>query len=126
MIEFLRWLADDHFTLLDSRGGTSLGVLRAAQPKPRRLTEVPLEVRARVHDRQLLLITKANSRATAHRSVYLDYIGIKLFDSAGAVVGEQRRFLGLFTSAAYTPELVAYSVAEKQSACGRRAFGLCI
>ncbi len=36
-----------------------------------------------------------------HRPSYLDYIGVKKFDADGNVVGE-RRFLGLFSSAAYT------------------------
>ena len=36
-----------------------------------------------------------------HRPVYLDYVGVKKFDETGEVVGE-RRFLGLFSSAAYT------------------------
>ena len=117
VVEFLRWLADDHFTfigyreyrLVDDGGvealavvpGTGLGVLRGDKPTPRPLTEFPPEVRARVHDRQLLLITKANSRSTVHRPVFLDYVGVKIVDTTGAVVGE-RRFLGLFTSAAYT------------------------
>ncbi|MCD6640543.1 MAG: NAD-glutamate dehydrogenase, partial [Nocardioides sp.] len=43
----------------------------------------------------------ANSRATVHRPSYLDYVGVKVFDAAGEVVGE-RRFLGLFSSTAYT------------------------
>ena len=51
-------------------------------------------------DSELLIITKANSRATVHRDVYLDYISIKRFDARGECVGEQR-FLGLFASAAY-------------------------
>ncbi len=55
----------------------------------------------KARDRAVLIITKANSRSTVHRGAYLDYIGIKSFDQAGNVVGE-RRFLGLFTSAAYT------------------------
>jgi glutamate dehydrogenase len=117
VVDFLRWLADDHFTflgyreyrLVDDDGvealavvpGTGLGVLRSDKPTPRPLTEFPPEVRVRVHDRQLLLITKANSRATVHRPVFLDYIGVKVIDARGVVVGE-RRFIGLFTSAAYT------------------------
>ncbi len=46
-------------------------------------------------------MTKANSRSTVHRPIYLDYVGIKSFDEQGEVTGE-RRFLGLFTSTAYT------------------------
>jgi glutamate dehydrogenase len=117
VVEFLQWLADNHFTflgyreyrLVDDDGvealevvpGTGLGILRGDKPRPRPLTELPPEVRARIHDKQLLLITKANSRSTVHRPVYLDYVGVKLFDAAGNVTGE-RRFLGLFTSTAYT------------------------
>ena len=47
-----------------------------------------------------LVLTKANSRATVHRPAYLDYIGVKRFDADGEVIGE-RRFLGLYTTAAY-------------------------
>ncbi|HWS36017.1 MAG TPA: NAD-glutamate dehydrogenase [Actinoplanes sp.] len=112
-IELLRWLADDHFTFLgyreyrlDDEGfltaapGTGLGILRGAG-KPRKLAaEMAPEVYERAIEQRLLMITKANSRATVHRSAYLDYIGVKMFDDAGRVVGE-RRFLGLFSSSAY-------------------------
>jgi glutamate dehydrogenase len=57
--------------------------------------------RAKAREPRLLILTKANSRATVHRRSYLDYIGVKTFDAEGRVVGE-RRFLGLFSSAAYT------------------------
>lgn len=36
-----------------------------------------------------------------HRAAYLDYIGIKRFDAQGNVNGE-RRFIGLFSTGAYT------------------------
>ena len=49
---------------------------------------------------ELLIITKANARSTVHRPVHLDYVGVRRFDAAGKVIGE-RRFVGLFTSAAY-------------------------
>jgi glutamate dehydrogenase len=111
-IELLKWLADDHFTFLGYREyrlddgvltavpGTGLGILRGAS-RPRRLaTEMATEIYERAMERRLLVITKANSRATVHRSAYLDYIGVKLFNDAGEVVGE-RRFLGLFSSSAY-------------------------
>ncbi|SDT77353.1 NAD-glutamate dehydrogenase [Actinoplanes derwentensis] len=112
-IELLKWLAEDHFTFLgyreyrlDEQGlltaapSTGLGILRGAS-KPRRLAaEMAPEVYERAMEQRLLMITKANSRATVHRSAYLDYIGVKMFDDAGNVVGE-RRFLGLFSSSAY-------------------------
>ncbi len=129
--EFLRWLADDHFTflgyreyrLVDDGGvdalaavpGTGLGLLRPDKPKPRALTEFPEQVRARIRDPKLLMVTKANSRSTVHRTVYLDYIGVKLFDDAGAVVGE-RRFLGLFTWSAYITSVVSVPLLRRKVA----------
>src|SRR5262249_42893908 len=86
--------------LLHAVLGTGLGILRADQTKARVLSSLAPEAYAKVLEKRLLIITKANSRATVHRSAYLDYIGFKLFDADGNVVGE-RRFLGLFSSSAY-------------------------
>ena len=120
-VAFLSWLADDHFTLLGYRchdliagadgadglrlvGGSGLGVLRETEadqlsasfavlpPKAREMARAPLP---------LLLVTKANTRATVHRPGYTDYIGVKRYDAQGAVIGEHR-FIGLFTSSAYS------------------------
>lgn len=120
--ELLRWLADDHFTFLgyreyelrddDSLGaipGTGLGILRSdphhatsdGHPVSPSFERLPADARAKAREHKLLVLTKANSRATVHRPSYLDYIGVKKFDADGNVVGE-RRFLGLFSSAAYT------------------------
>ena len=49
---------------------------------------------------ELLVLTRASARSTVHRPSYLDYVGIRQFDEAGRIIGE-RRFLGLYTSAAY-------------------------
>jgi glutamate dehydrogenase len=115
-VELLRWLVDDHFTFLGFREyrlvpgadgpelravlGTGLGILRQDQTRPRALSTMSPQARQRVLEKRLLVITKANSRSTVHRSSYLDYVGIKVFDADGNVVGE-KRFLGLFSSAAY-------------------------
>ena len=115
-VELLEWLADDHFTFLGYReyelaevageqvlapvDGSGLGILRYAPATPRNLSSMAPEAYAKALEKRLLIITKANSRATVHRNAYLDYIGVKTFDAAGNVVGE-KRFLGLFTSAAY-------------------------
>ncbi|MER6464697.1 NAD-glutamate dehydrogenase [Streptomyces sp. NPDC001288] len=120
--ELLRWLADDHFTFLgfreyqlrddDSLGavpGTGLGILRSdpphageeGHPVSPSFERLPADARAKAREHKLLVLTKANSRSTVHRPSYLDYIGVKKFDADGNVVGE-RRFLGLFSSAAYT------------------------
>jgi glutamate dehydrogenase len=115
---FLTWAADHHFTFLGyrdysltSEGGedqlrieprSGLGVLR--EPKLGGLSqsfrELPKEMRAMAREPRLLVLTKANARATVHRPGYLDYIGVKRFDAEGRVVGE-RRFVGLYTSSAY-------------------------
>jgi glutamate dehydrogenase len=119
-IELLSWLADDHFTLLGYREyrlgevdgdevlravpGTGLGILRADQPMSPDYGKMPPLVREKARDKTLLVLAKANSKSTVHRPVYLDYIGVKTFDADGEVVGE-RRFLGLYSSAAYTESL---------------------
>ncbi|NKI39686.1 NAD-glutamate dehydrogenase [Streptomyces physcomitrii] len=119
--ELLRWLAADHFTFLgyreyELRGddslaavpGTGLGILRAdphhsgeEHPVSPSFSRLPADARAKAREHKLLVLTKANSRSTVHRPSYLDYVGVKKFDAEGNVVGE-RRFLGLFSSAAYT------------------------
>ena len=48
-----------------------------------------------------MIVTKASRRSTVHRSVYLDYVGVKRYGRGGRVVGEDR-FVGLFTSTAYS------------------------
>ncbi|MFE6400751.1 NAD-glutamate dehydrogenase [Streptomyces alboflavus] len=121
--ELLRWLAADHFTFLGYREydltdedslaavpGTGLGILRADphhsegddhHPVSPSFNRLPADARAKAREHKLLVLTKANSRSTVHRPSYLDYVGVKKFDENGEVVGE-RRFLGLFSSAAYT------------------------
>jgi glutamate dehydrogenase len=111
---FLRWVAADHFTFLGYREydlvvdrdgvglqvvpGSGLGILRRAPQAPfKRLGSRALAL-AMAH--QILVLTKANTRSNVHRPVYLDYIGVKKFGPDGHVTGE-RRFLGLYTSAAY-------------------------
>jgi glutamate dehydrogenase len=113
-VEFLRWLADDHFTFLGYREydlvqlegaaalrvvpDSGLGILRVASS--RAVTKLKPKALALVSSPQALVLTKANSRATVHRPSYLDYVGVKRFGPDGQVTGE-RRFLGLYTSAAY-------------------------
>ena len=116
--EFLEWLADNHFTFLGyreyelERGRTTdrlvpvarsgLGLLRAGEGRPKpAATELAGELRRKAREVALLIVTKANSVSTVHRSTYLDYVGVKTFDARGNVVGE-RRFIGLFTSNTYS------------------------
>ncbi|MFC5234160.1 NAD-glutamate dehydrogenase [Pseudonocardia zijingensis] len=111
--DFLRWLADDHFTFLGYReyelvgapggevlvavDGSGLGILRGTRrkPAPHPVATLPPDVRRKLQEPVLLNITKANSRATVQRASHLDYVGVKRFDEDGRAVGE-RRFLGLY------------------------------
>jgi len=127
--ELLRWLADDHFTFLGYREyvldtvdgddvlravtGSGLGILRADQELSGSFAKLPPEVRAKAREKHLLVLTKANSRATVHRPAYLDYVGVKTFDTSGEVVGE-RRFLGLLTSGAYTESVLRIPVLRRR------------
>ncbi|WP_030271988.1 NAD-glutamate dehydrogenase [Streptomyces sp. NRRL B-24484] len=135
--ELMRWLADDHFTFLGYReydlvehegeevlkavAGTGLGILRADplshdsdhHPVSEAFGRLSAPVRAKAHEKKLLVLTKANSRATVHRPAYLDYVGVKRFDANGEVVGE-RRFLGLFSSAAYTESVTRIPVVRRK------------
>lgn len=135
--ELLRWLADDHFTFLGYREydlvdgdalaavpGTGLGILRSdplhhgqdeAHPVSPSFNRLPADARAKAREHRLLVLTKANSRSTVHRPSYLDYVGVKKFDADGNVVGE-RRFLGLFSSAAYTESVRRVPVIRRKVA----------
>lgn len=135
--ELLRWLADDHFTFLGYREynlvdgdslaavpGTGLGILRSdphhsgkddGHPVSPSFNRLPADARAKAREHRLLVLTKANSRSTVHRPSYLDYVGVKKFDAEGNVVGE-RRFLGLFSSAAYTESVRRVPVIRRKVA----------
>ncbi|MBP0460991.1 NAD-glutamate dehydrogenase [Streptomyces montanisoli] len=134
--ELLRWLAADHFTFLGYREyelmdgdaltavpGTGLGILRADprhgededHPASPSFSRLPADARAKAREHKLLILTKANSRSTVHRPSYLDYIGVKKFDAEGNVTGE-RRFLGLFSSAAYTESVRRVPVVRRKVA----------
>jgi glutamate dehydrogenase len=116
---FLAWLSENHFTFLGYRrhelvsvkgedalrvvAGSSLGILREdkSQEVAASFAALPPEVKAYARRPELLVVTKATSRSTVHRPGYLDYIAVKRFDANGEVCGEDR-FLGLFTSTAYS------------------------
>jgi glutamate dehydrogenase len=86
---------------LEAIKSTGLGILRPGHRKAESTTRVlPSDIRRQSRSRSLSLVTKANSLSTVHRPGYLDYVGIKQFDAKGRLIGE-RRFLGLWTSAAY-------------------------
>jgi glutamate dehydrogenase len=117
---FLQWLADDHFAFLGYREykleregddeilravpGTGLGILRHDQDQSKAFAKLPDAAKAKAREKNLLVLSKANSRSSVHRPAYLDYVGVKTFDENGEVSGE-RRFLGLLSSAAYTESI---------------------
>ena len=119
--DFLRWLHDDHYTFIgyrryafESRAGKtvanidrdqSLGVLIKQQIGIFEGLSDGGEVPAKFNDylkrEAVLLIVKANQRATVHRRVHYDVVAIKIFDAAGKVIGVHM-FVGLFTADVYT------------------------
>src|SRR5215217_2967132 len=115
--ELLAWMEDRHFTFLGYREyelathdgedslralpGTGLGILRdSAGGDASGFARLPPRARALAREPHPLILTKANRRATVHRPAHLDYVGVKRFGRDAEVVGE-RRFLGLYTTAAY-------------------------
>ncbi len=119
VLEFLRWVYDDHFTFLgyveyeleiadDAEylrplPKTGLGLLRRLSLGERAISDKPLtsEAVSSLHGEGLVRISKTHSKATVHRNVHMDLIAIKHFDDQGQLRGEHR-FLGLFTSMAYS------------------------
>jgi glutamate dehydrogenase len=114
----LNWMENKHFTFLGYREyrlrtrkgnqslapieSTGLGILRERHGHPAAARKVlARDIRRQARSVDWVLVTKANSISTVHRRGYLDYVGVKRFDRAGRLVGE-RRFLGLWTSAAYS------------------------
>ncbi len=92
-IAFLEWLAADNFTLLGATDGTEqLGLLRDAArwQVPPDSGEMPMDP---------VRIGKSPQRSTVHRTVPLDVISVRRYDSGGRVVGASH-FLGMFASAA--------------------------
>ena len=113
----LAWMVNRHFTFLGYREyrlrgtagkerleaveSTGLGILRPGHKHPESSGRIlASDIRRQSRSRDLALVTKANFPSTVHRPGYLDYIGIKHFGPKGRLIGE-RRFLGLWTSAAY-------------------------
>ena len=120
-VAFLEWLADGDFTFLgireyDYAGGAQRGQLkRADRPGLGILADPAVRVLRRGSEgvtttpaiREFLMrpepltVSKSNLVSRVHRRAYADYIGVKRYNAKGALAGEVR-FLGLFTSTAYT------------------------
>ncbi|SES75077.1 glutamate dehydrogenase [Marinobacter segnicrescens] len=117
---FVDWLIDDHFTFLgydeydfvsDKKGtnvcrveNSELGILRVNNERSAKVAmrELPRRTRSQMtRTDELFIFAKSAQRSRVHRPAYPDYIAVKKFNSKGQVVGE-RRFLGLYTSRAYS------------------------
>jgi glutamate dehydrogenase len=58
------------------------------------------DVRRRIEEGELLVITKTKGYATVHRRARMDYVGVRMVGPDGQITGEAR-LIGLFTSKAY-------------------------
>ncbi|MBI1185841.1 MAG: NAD-glutamate dehydrogenase [Alphaproteobacteria bacterium] len=123
-VALLRWLADDHFTFLGARDylyardasgrfvsdepviveRSGVGLLKDPARYVLRTTSEPFvltpEIQKLFADPTPLIVAKSTLRSRVHRRVSADYIGVKRYDEAGAVIGETR-FVGLFSADAY-------------------------
>ncbi len=126
--ELLAWLNTNHFTFLGYREfklhgdeqdeytiepvvGTGLGMLRSEAGAATAFHALP-----QPHTRHyLMLITKDDYRSRIHRPAYLDYLGFRLFGPDGKPVAE-RRFLGLFSSSAYSESVSRVPVIRQKAA----------
>ncbi len=117
-VGLLTWMENRHFTFLGYREyrlrgrkgreslqpveASGLGILRRGHRKPDSTNRIQSgDIRRQSRSRELVLVTKANFESTVHRPGYLDYVGVKHFDAKGRLIGE-KRFLGLWTSVAYS------------------------
>ncbi|MEQ6289355.1 NAD-glutamate dehydrogenase [Vogesella sp. GCM10023246] len=117
-LAFLDWMAANHFIFMGycdydlvKRDGkdslkivkdSGLGFLKNQGNKEysESFEALPQELRELAHQPHLLILNKSQSRSVLHRPAYMDFVGIKRFNSKGEVIGE-RRFLGLYTASAY-------------------------
>lgn len=138
-VAFMDWLADNHFIfmgycdydLVKRDGSDSLKIVKDSglgflknqgnKEYSESFEALPKALRELAHQPQLLILNKSQSRSVLHRPAYLDFVGIKRFNSKGEVIGE-RRFLGLYTAGAYqtSPKdipLLRQKVAHVVAAC---------
>jgi glutamate dehydrogenase len=117
IIEFLKWINDNHFTYLGycyrslqltndkhewSLAKTGcLGFLRKEGDSyftP--FQDMPEAAQKLALSSQPIILGKMDRVSTVHRPAYTDFIVVKSFDATGKVTG-QHQFVGLYTSAAY-------------------------
>ena len=119
-VDFVDWLLQMNFVFLGYREyrladdpsgrtiqavpGSGLGILSDVSTSSfadaTRLDSLDPDVRRRIEEGELLVITKTKAYATVHRRARMDYVGVRILDPDGKIVGEAR-LIGLFTSKAY-------------------------
>src|ERR1700692_4877526 len=117
-VALLTWMENRHFTFLGYReyrlqgrkgrevwrpiAASGLVILRRGHKQPESTNRIhSSDIRRQSRSRDIILVTKANLLSTVHRPGYLDYVGVKDFDAKGRLTGE-KRFVGLWTSVAYS------------------------
>lgn len=120
-IHFLEWMANNNFIFLGMReytfeGGAAEGALEAAPNsglglladpdvhvlrRGSEFVQITPEIREFLLKKDPLITAKANVKSRVHRRVHMEYIGAKLYDDDGNMVGELR-IVGLFAATAYT------------------------
>jgi glutamate dehydrogenase len=137
---YLDWLMNDHFTssaaattssnasaartcCASCREAASESCASAARRCSVSFAGLPPEARKRARVKELLVLIKASSRSTVHRSGHLDYVGVKHFDAAGEVTGETR-FLGLYTHTVYAENATQVPILRRKLAAVIERAGL--
>jgi len=128
---FLEWLKDRSFVFLGYRSydlvddaesgercvvveaGSGLGLLRDEEgskfSSPVPVSSLGAGMRQLAELGPPLIISKTNAESTVHRRARMDYVGVKKLGPDGHAVGEHR-FVGLFTSRAYSEDAAAIPI----------------
>lgn len=117
-IEFLQWLALDNFTfmsyqyyqcdvvagdyVLTAINDDAFGLAKKIDTAQfgSQLSTIAEPAAVDFWSQSLLIINKSSHKSRVHRPAYLDYIGVKVYDTELNVVGEHR-FYGLYASSVY-------------------------
>ena len=131
---FLDWIGDNHFTFLGFRdydyrtvksqtvprlvAGSGLGILRDTGVHVLRgrrgLGALSAVARHFLAIPDAVMVIKADVRATVHRRVHMDYIGVKKYDRHGKAIGEQR-FIGLLRPPPTTVRRATFPTSDARS-----------
>ncbi len=125
-LEFINWVAEDHFTFMGYQSytiegedenlrcrlnkGSSLGKLNNTDQKEvYSLSDFTEAAQNLIFSKQIIMLGKTNRRSTVHRPAYIDFIIIKIFDNNGKLTA-LHRFDGLYTAVAYnsSPQHIPY------------------